>query len=57
MRTDDTSVGGISLSGYIFNAAGPKDATYEELLPLAWQASRSMILQFSWKHFKTAKRI
>jgi dihydroorotate dehydrogenase (fumarate) len=34
MRTDDTSVGGISLSGYIFNAAGPKDATYEELLPI-----------------------
>lgn len=41
----ETTLGGIKLSGYIFNAAGPKDATYEELVPIAQSASAAITMK------------
>lgn len=41
----DTSIGGIKLLGYIYNAAGPKDATYEELVPIANSAAAAVTMK------------
>jgi len=45
MRTFDTNIGGLHFSGYIYNAAGPKDATYEELVPIAASASVAITMK------------
>ncbi len=45
MKTYDTTIGGTKLPGYIFNAAGPKDATYEELVVIARSASVAVTMK------------
>jgi len=45
MNKFNTTIGGVSLSGYIFNAAGPKDATYDELVPIAWSDSAAITMK------------
>ena len=45
MSNFNTALGGISFSGYIFNAAGPKDATYDELVPIALSDSAAITMK------------
>lgn len=45
MKTLGTTIGDIEFSGYIFNAAGPKDATYEELVPIARSESAAITMK------------
>ncbi len=40
-----TTIGGIQLPGFIFNAAGPKDATYEELVIIAKSESAAVTMK------------
>src|SRR5688500_5561415 len=40
-----TTVGGVALRGYVFNAAGPKDATYEELHRIATAESVAVTMK------------
>lgn len=45
MSKFNTTIGGVSVSGYIFNAAGPKDATYDELVPIALSDSAAITMK------------
>lgn len=40
-----TTVAGVTFDGYIYNAAGPKDATYDELVTIAKSASVAITMK------------
>lgn len=40
-----TQVGGVSFSSYVFNAAGPKDVTFDELATIAASASSGIVIK------------